>query len=154
MFITDGNHAVAEPGAAAPPRLARLPADVAAVAHCPVRSCEQLSAKVVTGYLADLAAQEPGKLFAHHWLELYQEIRSGGTVTPERLREVACNYSLPRARWRPVEEIELTEDPVPLSFELRHRGVAAPDTLRRVMRFAEALIAQRSARPSPAIVII
>jgi hypothetical protein len=153
-YITDGNHLVSRPGRATPPRHARLPAGIAAYAHCPVRSRDQLVAKVITGYLADLAAQAPGREFAHHWGELYKELRAGKTLTAEMLREIACNYTLPRAKWQPVSEIELIEDPVPLKFESRYPASAGPDTLRRMMRFAEALIARRKERPAPAIAII
>ncbi|HEX8009618.1 MAG TPA: glycosyltransferase family 2 protein [Casimicrobiaceae bacterium] len=149
-FITDGNHLVAEPGEAKPRRHARLPAEVLAYAHCPVRSRDQLAGKVITGYLAELAAQAPGREFAHHWGELYAELRAGATLTPERLREIACNYTLPRAKWRPVEEIELVEDPMPLTVPLRYPAAAAPDTLRRLMRFAEALIAAERAQAASA----
>jgi hypothetical protein len=143
--VTDGNHLVSEPSAVAPPRHARLPVEVAALAHCPVRSRAQLTAKVVTGYLADLAAQAPGREFAHHWGELYREIAEGATLTAERLREIACNYTIPRAKWRAPSDIELVEDPVSIDFELRYPATRGPDTLRRVMRFAEALIANRVA---------
>ena len=142
-FITDGNHLVSEPEAAKPPRHARLPFEVVAYAHCPVRSREQLASKIVMGYLADLAAQVPGKEFAHHWGELYATIRAGEKLSPKRLREIACNYTLPFAKWLPVEQIELVEDPVPLAVDLRYPPSVAPDTLRRLMRFAEALIARR-----------
>lgn len=151
--ITDGNHLVAEPYARTPPRHARLPAGVVAYAHCPVRSREQLSAKVVTGYLADLAAQAPGREFAHHWGELYRRIASGATLPAESLREIACNYTLPKAKWQPVAEIELVEDPVRLDFELRYPASGGTDTLRRLMRFAEALIANLD-EPHPATVIL
>jgi hypothetical protein len=145
-YITDGNHLVSLPGAERPPPHARLPSDVVACAHCPVRSREQLEGKVVVGYLADLAAQAPGREFAHHWGDLYKELRAGATFTPERLREIACNYTLPRAKWRPVDQVELVEDPVSLAVELRYRAGTAPDTLRRVMHFTETLIAHRSQR--------
>ena len=145
-FITDGNHLVSEPEAAKPPQHARLASDVVAYAHCPVRDREQLASKVVIGYLADLAAQVPGREFAHHWGELYEAVRAGEKFSPERLREIACNYTLPPAKWRPVEEIELVEDPVPLGFDLRYPTSVAPDTLRRLMRFSEALIAHRYRR--------
>jgi hypothetical protein len=151
--ITDGNHLVSEPSARTPPRHARLPAGVVACAHCPVRSREQLSAKVVTGYLADLAAQAPGREFAHHWGELYRQIAAGATLTAESLREIACNYTLPRAKWQPVADIELVEDPVRLDFELRYPAAGRADTLRRLMRFAEALIANRG-EPQAAIEIL
>ena len=65
------------------------------------------------------------------------------------MREIACNYTLPFAKWLPVEQIELVEDPVPLEVDLRYPPSVAPDTLRRLMRFAEALIA-RHPEPSPA----
>jgi len=146
--ITDGNHLVSRPGLAAPPRHARLPADIVALAHCPIRSRDQLAAKVITGYLADLAAQAPGREFAHHWGELYRELRTGGVLPAETLREIACNYTLPRAKWRPVSEIELVEDPVPLRVELRYGASRGPDLLRRVMSFTEALIARGRARPA------
>ena len=148
-FITDGNHLVSEPEAAKPPRHARLPSAVVAYAHCPVRSRDQLASKIVMGYLADLAAQVPGKEFAHHWGELYATIRAGEKLSPKRLREIACNYTLPFAKWLPVEQIELVEDPVPLEVGLRYPPSVAPDTLRRLMRFTEALIARRP-EPSPA----
>jgi len=142
-FITDGNHLVSMPGAEKPPVHARLPPDVVAYAHCPVRSREQLEGKVVVGYLADLAAHAPGREFAHHWGELYKELSAGAAFTPDRLREIACNYTLPRAKWRPVEELELVEDPVSLAVEMRYAPEARPDTLRRLMHFAESLISQQ-----------
>src|SRR5258706_5473967 len=151
-FITDGNHLVSEPEAAKPPQHARLTSDIVAYAHCPVRDREQLSSKVVIGYLADLAAQVPGREFAHHWAGLYEAVRGGEKFSPARLREIACNYTLPSAKWRPVEEIELVEDPVPLDFYLRYPTPAGPDTLRRLMRFSEELIAHRHRR-SPASTI-
>ena len=151
-FITDGNHLVSEPAAAKPPQHARLGSDVVAYAHCPVRSREQLCSKVIIGYLADLAAQTPGKEFAHHWGELYKAVRAGEKLTPSRLREIACNYTLRWAKWRPVEEIELVEDPVPLAFDLRYQASPVPDTLHRLMRFTEALLEHRNPR-SPASTI-
>jgi len=76
-------------------------------------------------------------------------LQAGEKLSPKRLREIACNYTLPFAKWLPVEQIELVEDPVPLAVDLRYPPSVAPDTLRRLMRFAEALIARRP-EPSPA----
>jgi len=143
-YITDGNHLVSFPGAMKPPAHARLPSDIVAYAHCPVRSRKQLEGKVVVGYFADLAAaQASGKKFAHHWGELYEELRAGAEFTPERLREIACNYTLPRAKWRPADELELVEDPVSLAVQVRYAAAARPDTLRRLMHFTEGLIIQQ-----------
>jgi hypothetical protein len=142
--IAFGNHLVSEPEAKVPPRHARLPADVAAFAHCPVRSREQLCAKVITGYLR---SQAPGATLADHWGDLYRELRDGAIFSPERMREIALNYTLPPARWLPGDEIELVEDPVPIAVEQRYLAAAASDTLRRVMRYTESVIERRNARP-------
>ena len=56
--------------------------------------------------------------------------------------EIACNYGLPRNEWTPVSAIELTEDPVPLACELRYPPPVAMDTVRRLMFFAETLVAR------------
>jgi hypothetical protein len=146
-YVTDGNHLVGEPGSEKPPAHARLPADVVAYAHCPVRSRAQFEAKIIVGYLADLAAQAPRREFAHHWRALYHELLAGASFTPERLREIACNYSLPRGKWRAIEEVELVEDPVALLGETRYTAEARPGALRRLMHFAECLIAQQKSEP-------
>jgi hypothetical protein len=143
-FIAFGNHLVSEPGATVPPRHARLPADVVSFAHCPVRSRDQLCAKVITGYLR---SQAPGATLADHWGDLYRELREGATFSIERVREIARNYTLPPARWLPADRIALVEDPVPIVVEQRYLAAAAPDTLRRVMRYAESVIERRNARP-------
>ncbi len=151
-FVAKGNHVVGLQGESKPPAHARLPKRVVAVAHCPVRSRSQLESKVIIGYLADLASQPPGAELTYHWRDLYDELRAGAPLSAERLREIACNYTLPRGKWRPAAQIELVEDPVPLTFESSYRAAAVPDTLRRLMRFAESLIALRDRR-SPAATI-
>ena len=148
-FVGKGNHIVGHPGETKPPRHARLPPEVVVVAHCPVRSRSQLESKILIGYLADLASQPAGTELAYHWRDLYDELRAGVTLTSERLREIAGNYTLPRRKWRPAEEIELVEDPVPMAIELRYRAGGSPDTLRRLMHFAESLIAHRGWQSSP-----
>jgi hypothetical protein len=120
---------------------ARLRADVAALAHCPVRSREQFIGKVIVGHLAHLLTRPTDPTLARHWRTLYEEIRSGAELGEERLREIACNYGLPSRLWKPVAAIELIEDPVPLTVEQRYRVAAVVDPLRLLMRFAEALVA-------------
>jgi hypothetical protein len=137
-----GNHYVQNPAWApdAQPH-ARLHPEVAALAHCPVRSRGQLEGKIIVGYLAHLATRPDDRRLARHWRDLYEELRGGAALTPDRLREIACNYGLPPKMWRPPSEIELIEDPVPLAFEQRYAADAAPGALQLLLRFTEALLA-------------
>lgn len=140
--IGEGNHLVGSPDDVAAPPHARLRQDIACVAHCPVRSRSQLESKIIIGYLAYEARPTLAKSVGFHWRDLYEDLRAGQTFTRDRLLEIACNYGLPRDEWSPVSAIELTEDPVPLAFELRYPPAVPIDTLHRVMRFAETLAAR------------
>jgi hypothetical protein len=144
--VAMGNHSILNPAAPNTLPHARLHRDVAALAHCPVRSRTQLEGKIIVGYLAHLAAQPGDRRLARRWRELYRELRAGATLTDERLREIASNYGLPPKNWRPVAEIELVEDPVTLSAEQRYPTDAACDPLRLLLRFTEALVAAERER--------
>ena len=144
--VAMGNHSILNPAAPNTQPHARLHRDVAALAHCPVRSRDQLEGKIIVGYLAHLAAQPDDRRLARHWRELYDELRAGATLTEERLREIASNYGLPPKNWRPVAEIELVEDPVTLSAEQRYPSEAAWDALQLLLRFTEALVAAERER--------
>ena len=117
-----------------------LPDNVVALAHCPVRSRSQLESKIILGYLAHLATRPTNDKQAHHWRDLFMELRAGNILNTERLREIACNYGLPRTSWEPVDFIELIDDPVRLNFGLRYPPETAIDTLRLLIRFTEALL--------------
>lgn len=115
QYIVSGNHLVDDPTQPKPPQHVRLRAQTVALAHCPVRSRAQLERKIVLGYRAHLATQPANEKQNLHWAQLYDELRAGAELTPARLREIACNYGLPRERWQPADSIELVDDPVPLS---------------------------------------
>jgi hypothetical protein len=134
-----GNHLVSDPARPDPPPHARLRPDVVAVAHCPVRSREQLEAKIVIGYLAHLAGGPASRGLAFHWRRLYEELRAGGVLTPARLREIACNYGLQPSLWQPPEKVELVEDPVRLEVESRYPPSPGIERFQLLMRFAETL---------------
>lgn len=134
-----GNHLAGDPAAPDSPRHARLSRDVIAIAHCPVRSRRQLESKVIIGYLAHLATGETRRDLAFHWRNLYDELRAGMTLDPERVREIACNYGLRRSLWKRPEDFMLIVDPVSLKFEPRYPVPPATGTLQLLMRFAEKL---------------
>jgi hypothetical protein len=142
--VVMGNHLVSDPAHAEHPPHARLRADVVAVAHCPVRSRGQLESKIVIGYLAHLASNPARKSLAFHWRRLYEELRSGGTFTPARMREIACNYGLQPGLWQPADTVELIEDPVRLAFVARYPPPAGIETLQLLMRFTETLARGRA----------
>jgi hypothetical protein len=143
QHVISGNHLVDDPTKPKPPPQIRLPRDVVALSHCPVRSRRQLESKVIIGYLAHLATQPANASQASHWLDIYEELRMGRHLSEERLREIACNYGLPRNIWQLVTDIELIDDPVKLSFELRYAPEAPSDTLPLLMRFTESLVRQQ-----------
>lgn len=136
-MVAGGNHVVHTKEWASVRPHALLRQEVAALAHCPVRSSAQLQAKIVVGWLAHCAAGAKG---AFHWRDLYAELRDGAVLTEDRLREIACNYGLPRERWLAPAEVELVEDPVRLQAVQRYPVAAQADALRLLMRFTERLI--------------
>ena len=140
--IGEGNHLVGSANDVAAPPHARLRQDIVCVAHSPVRSRGQLESKVIIGYLAYAARPALETSVGFHWRDLYEDLRAGESFTRERLLEIACNYGLPRNEWTPVSAIELTEDPVPLECEQRYPPPVAMDTVRRLMFFAETLVAR------------
>lgn len=137
--VTEGNHFVKSPDQHIAPPHARVRQDIAFIAHCPVRSRGQMESKVIIGYLAYSARAERDESIGFHWRDLYEDLRAGRSFTQLRLLEIACNYGLARTDWLPAPDIELTEDPVPLEFELRYPPPSRLDTLRRLMLFAETL---------------
>jgi len=128
--VGSGNHVVLLAGPAQdlardPVRLARVPPSIAALAHLPVRSATQLAAKIGLGWRAHLAAARADPTLAYHWGELYAEL-ARGLPAPARLREIACNYGVPMARWEPDAAIALVDDPLPADTPLRYRALARP----------------------------
>ena len=140
QYLVSGNHLVDDLATPKPPPHARLPASVAALAHYPVRSPDQLMRKVVLGYLAHLATRPDNDRQAAHWRDLFVELRDGATFDDERVRLIAFNYGLARDAWRPFDGADLVEDPVAIAFDLRYPRAAPVDTLRLLMRFTERLL--------------
>jgi len=142
--IAMGNHLVlpsARPGHVPSVNLARLSADVVALAHLPVRSARQLTNKILVGWLAHCAAKRHSPNMASHWRDLYKEMRDADDLTPQRLTMIAANYGLPMDAWRSPESLAFAEDPLPVS-EVRYAHLARDATLSLVVRFAERFLSQ------------
>jgi glycosyl transferase family 2 len=142
QHLVSGSHLVDDPTGDRPPPHVRLDPEAIALAHCPVRSAQQLQRKIIVGYLAHLATLPRNDQQAFHWRDLYEEYRAGRTVDAARLKQIASNYSLPRSRWQPADAIELVEDPVALEVESRYCTDGSLDMLRLLMRFTETLLAR------------
>ena len=144
QYVISGNHFVDDLARPKPPPHIRLRKEVVALAHCPVRSRAQLESKVIIGYLAHLATQPTNDQQAFHWRDIYEELREGRHLSEVRLREIACNYGLPRDVWQPADAVELIDDPVRLRVELRYRTKTQSDALPLLMRFTETLLRDRA----------
>ncbi|MGC1817791.1 MAG: glycosyltransferase family 2 protein [Casimicrobiaceae bacterium] len=142
QYLISGSHLVDDLASPNPPGHMRLAAEDVALAHCPVRSRSQLEGKIIIGYAAHLATKPTNDQQAFHWRDLYDELRAGRELDTGRLRDIACNYGLPRHIWQPSASIELVEDPLHPSFELRYPRQSSPDALRLLMQFMETLLRQ------------
>ena len=126
VFPLDANEFLKLPDRAVFERwLARVPPALAALGHLPVRSLAQLRAKIALGWRAHHAAAHADPTLAFHWRELYAELGTGDP-SPARLRDIACNYGLPMARWQPAAGVALVDDPLPMQPTDRYGALARP----------------------------
>ena len=141
--LANGNHFVAHaatPAGATAARAARLRADVAALAHVPIRSVAQYTAKFAVGWLSMLATGPVPDKQAVHWREAYARLRRGETPTVSELELTAANYGLPRERWLPPEAITYRDEPFLAELTLRYGDLGTRDPLALVLAQAERLI--------------
>jgi Glycosyl transferase family 2 len=124
QYLVSGSHLVDDPSEPRPPLHVRLRPEAVALAHCPVRSAEQLTRKVSLGYPAHLATEPANDQQASHWLELCTELSTEAELSAERLMEIACNYGVPRDKWLSLDMIELVDDPVDLGHAHVNAGTA------------------------------
>jgi hypothetical protein len=139
-LIAEGNHLVVRrSGAESYPKVqhARLAPELCAIAHVPVRSADQFSAKIIVGWLACLMRADCAEGVAFHWREAYARLRAGEALTPELLAHSACNYGLPAADWRPSSAVTLSDDPFLADIVNTHDEVGHQDAQGLVLRFAE-----------------
>jgi hypothetical protein len=141
-LIAEGNHLVVRRlGAENHPKIqhARLTVDESAVAHIPVRSAAQFSAKIAIGWLSCLMQPERAPGLSSHWRDSYELLRSGNALTPEMLTLLAANYDVPESERKPLDQIAFADDPFFADVEIIHQGAARADALALVVQFAERL---------------
>jgi hypothetical protein len=140
-FVAVGNHRVYasdDAGGQSDPH-ARIPEQAIGLAHVPIRSADQITAKIAIGWLAHLAARRGNPSLAFHWGEHYTALANGGRFSPEDLLNMAANYSRPREQWLAVDGSAWSAEPFLSDVRLRYSGLRRGDAFSNVLRFAERL---------------
>ena len=119
-----------------------LPGDVAALAHVPVRSVGQFTAKVAVGTLALRLAATAGDTVALHWQEEFDAIVAGRAITPERLLAIAANYRVPPERRVDPAQVRWVDDPFIGDIALRYTPQRPANPLARILAFGERVAAE------------
>jgi hypothetical protein len=122
FMVSEGNHWISDLRTGRAAMHEHVVPERLSLAHCPVRSRAQLESKVRLGYEALLAAGGLNSAMAYHWRDLYEDFRLGVSMPESRLREIAANYTVPRADWLPDERLDLVQDPVRLCQSTGNRG--------------------------------
>lgn len=130
LTIEQGNHQIhLEPATAVP----TVTLQGAALIHLPVRSVEQLNAKVVIGWHAYLAKNrhhlQPGAGF--QWQQLYERIVHGHGLSAETLCQVALVYAQAPGAHHPAADVVL--DPAPARYgTLKYLNLARTSALAKI----------------------
>jgi Glycosyl transferase family 2 len=141
-LIAEGNHLVLRAiGAESYPivRHAPLPEEECAIAHVPVRSAAQFSAKIAVGWLSCLMQPGRSEQLSYHWRDGFALLRSGRQLTPELLTAIAANYGASDVQRFESAAVELTHNPFLAEFANRHDDVGRTDALALILRYAERL---------------
>lgn len=140
LVVDQGNHGARLAGG--PPLPAQM-AQGASMAHFPVRSVEQLGAKVINGWLACVQRNRhhdvPGE--AYQWRKLYEQIVRGQGLDAQELVMVGLDYAQAPRRDRTLER-DTVQEPVPARYgELRHLALGRHDALAKVALSMEGALA-------------
>lgn len=154
LVVDQGNHAVRIEGG---PALPQVRLDGAELVHLPVRSVEQLSAKVINGWHAYLVKNRRRQqaTAGFQWELLYQKFVRGDGISCDELCQSALDYAQQHRPTRnPVSDI--VHDPVEGRYgSLRYLHLARTGALAKVALSAEAYLLQepdaaKVARPAHA----
>jgi len=146
LVIEQGNHAAHL--AAERSSLVTVTVQGAALAHIPVRSVDQLSAKVINGWQACMVRNRhrhvPGE--AYQWQALYEHLVQGHTLSTETLAEVALGYAQQPRSGRNVAA-DAIDDPVLARYgALRYLGLGRHAALAKVALSHEAYLRHQNER--------
>jgi hypothetical protein len=146
IVIEQGNHRVRmKSGRAMPSAIVQG----AYVAHLPVRSVSQVSAKAINGWQACVVRNRtrnvPGE--AYQWQALYERLTSGQTLSPSDISEVALGYAQNIRLGRTLQaDAEL--DPTPALYgRLKYVSLGRHDPLAKVALSMSQFIESEAPQP-------
>ena len=149
LVIEQGNHAVHLAGGGVVPT-ARLGG--VALAHLPVRSVDQLSAKVVNGWHAYLVKNRHNvqATAGFQWQQLYEQLVRGAGIGDAALCQTALDYAqTTRPSRNPNDDV--VHDPVPSRYgTLRYGHLARTGALAKVALSMESYLRQEALAEHPA----
>lgn len=82
------------------------------IAHFPIRSKEQITSKILVGWINTLHDTKRSDKQSWHWLNMFNEFKSNGEFKDEDIISFAKTYSLANVK----EEVNIKKDPIDLSF--------------------------------------
>lgn len=132
--VRKGNHQIHVAGALVGAALS----STTALAHMPIRSGDQLKAKVLIGsWSVRLRNGNEKRREAFHWHRLAGRFRRGEDISPRKLSRIARKYAT-------NQDCEIVADPIPSDIVLRYTEPPGEGLLlRKLAHFAEALVQQR-----------
>jgi len=139
LVIDQGNHNVHFTDGTRPPLHVM---DGVSIVHLPVRSVEQLSAKVINGWQAYLVKNRHAEVptAGFQWQLLYERAVYGQGLDADTLTEVALNYAQPERAGRNRRD-DAVRDPVPSRYgALRYLTLARTNLLAKVAMNMESYI--------------
>jgi len=139
LVIEQGNHSVHFTDGTRPAILAM---EGVSVVHLPVRSVEQLSAKVVNGWQAYLVKNRHAEVASagFQWQQLYERVVHGQGIDAATLTEVALDYAQAARPGRNRRDDALRE-PVPARYgSLRYLHLARTGLLAKIALKMESYI--------------
>jgi glycosyltransferase involved in cell wall biosynthesis len=139
LVIEQGNHNVRLTDGTRPPVRAM---EGVCVVHLPVRSVEQLSAKVINGWQAYLVKNRHAEMptAGFQWQQLYERIVYGRGIDAATLTEVALDYAQSARAGRNRQDDALRE-PVPARYgHLRYLHLARTNLLAKIAMNMESFI--------------
>jgi hypothetical protein len=139
LVIEQGNHNVRFTDGTRPPVRAM---EGVCVVHLPVRSVEQLSAKVINGWQAYLVKNRHAEMptAGFQWQQLYERIVYGQGIDAATLTEVALDYAQ-SARAGRNRQADALREPVPARYgRLRYLPLARTNLLAKIAMNMESFI--------------
>jgi Glycosyl transferase family 2 len=151
LAIAEGNHAIVRRlnGMESPVRHVTFRG--LSLAHFPVRSASQLLTKALIGTWSRWLQHGSVDRQMHisgHWIHFYQDLMHGGSISSERLRDIALDYQFAQQRKGLAVDPTLTRDPLLVDFELKYTPPIEESPFHVIGQWVEQLIDQ-SAKSAP-----